>query len=286
MTDDKSDETRLGDTANLRCWPDLSAIEQSLVRGGLRTKSTAGIIQAHGMGLRWDGAIDAPLTGGYSHTDQRNLVPEFGNAAAGLIAQGVLEVRCTPADYPQDADPPVAQSALDHVLHDQATWIWNAQEPSPYWLNVPQPAHGHWYHPAYFAMARTDYPAWQELSKPEHAILVSAMEATGMLTGHLGIWSQPDPTLPPPQRLAAIDALLAPLLPFVRDGLLEVQYRTDTSSDLYTVIPLHELRTAFNSTEIWRDHHDADIFEGAHAVFTFAGYATWHTPRTPGFTNR
>jgi len=122
VTDDKSDETRSGDTANLRCWPDLSAIEQSLLRGGLRTKSTAGIIQAHG--------------------------------------------------------------------------------------------------------------------------------------------------------------------PLVRDGLLEVQYRTDTSSDLYTVIPLRELRTAFSSTEIWRDHDDADIFEGAHAVFTFAGYATWHTPRTPGFTNR
>jgi hypothetical protein len=101
-----------------------------------------------------------------------------------------------------------------------------------------------------------------------------------MLTGHLGIWSQPDPALTPSQRLAAIDELLAPLLPFVRDNLLEVHYRTDARSDAYTVIPLRELRSAFNSTEIWHDHAETDFFEGAHAVFTFTGYATWHTPRT------
>jgi hypothetical protein len=44
-------------------------------------------------------------------------------------------------------------------------------------------------------MTRADRPGWRELSKPEHAILVSAIQASGMLTGPFGIWSQPDPAL-------------------------------------------------------------------------------------------
>lgn len=280
MTDDVTRGGTIRAATGLKPWSQLSAIEQSLVRGGLRKKTAAGTIQAHGMALRWAGAPGAPLNGGYSHVEQCDLVPQFAAAAADLITQGVLNVRCTSASYPQDSDHAVASGDLNQVLRDPATWIWDAHQPSRYWLEVTQPPHAHWHHPAYFAMARTDYAAWQELSKPERAILVSAMEASGMLTGHLGIWSQPDPALTPSQRLTAIDELLAPLLPFVRDNLLEVQYRTDARSDAYTVIPLHELRSAFNSTGIWHDHTEADFFEGAHAVFTFAGYATWHTPRT------
>ena len=279
MTFDVTRSDAIREAVGLRPWSELSTIEQSLVRGGLREKHTAGTIQAHGMALRWAGVPGAPLNGGYSHADQCELVPEFAGAAADLIAQGVLRLQCTSASYPQDSDNAVPAGNLDDVLRDPATWIWDAQETNRYWLDVPQPAHAHWQHPAYFATARTDYPAWHELGEPERAILVSAMEASGMLTGHLGIWSQPEPTLTASQRLAAIDALLAPLLPFVRDDLLEVQYRTEAHSDAYTVIPLHELRSAFNSTEIWHDHAEADLFEGAHAVFTFAGYAIWNTPR-------
>jgi hypothetical protein len=279
VTEDTTGSGPVRETAGLTPWPELSAIEQSLVRGGLRKKHTAGIIQAHGTALRWDGAPGAPLTGGYSYADQRALVPEFANAAVGLIAQGVLNVRRTSASFPQDSDPHVAARDLGPVLREPATWIWDAQEQSRYWLDMPQTAHAHWYRSAYFAMARTDYPVWRELSKPQRAILVSAQEASGMLTGHLGIWCQPEPTLTPSQRLTAIDELIAPLLPFVRDNLLEVQYRTDAHTGAYTVIPLPELRAAFNGTEIWCDHPDAEIFEGAHAVFTFAGYATWHSPR-------
>lgn len=55
MTDDTSDIDTVRKMAALRPWSELSAIEQSLVRGGLRKKPTAGTIQAHGMALRWDG---------------------------------------------------------------------------------------------------------------------------------------------------------------------------------------------------------------------------------------
>jgi hypothetical protein len=272
------------DMTALRPWSTLSAIEQSLVRGGLRTRRTAGTIQAHGMALRWSHAPHAPLTRGYTYADQHELVPEFANAASNLIAQSVLNVRYTTEAFPQDSDPTVAPGELERVLHDPATWIWNEQEPHHYWLDVPRSAHEHWYHPAYVAMARSDYPAWRELGEPEQAILVSAMEASGMLTGPFGIWSQPQPALTPPQRLDAVDELLAPLLPFVRDGLLEVQFRADARSTEYTVIPLSELRSAFNGTEIWRDHDEADFFENAHAVFTFVGYATWHRPQAAAAT--
>ena len=95
----------------------------------------------------------------------------------------------------------------------------------------------------------------------------------------VGIWGQPDTALTAQQRLAEVDELLAPLIPLVRDGLIEVQYRADARTDAYTVVPLNELRPAFNGTEVWRDHEDAESFEGAHAVITFVGYATCHTPR-------
>ena len=147
MTDDATGSGPIRETAGLTSWPELSAIEQSLVRGGLRKKRTAGIIQAHGMALRWDGVPGAPLTGSYSYADQRDLVPEFAHAAVGLIAQDVLTVRCTSVSYPQDSDHHVAACDLGPVLRDPATWIWNAQEPSRYWLDMPQPAHARWYWP-------------------------------------------------------------------------------------------------------------------------------------------
>ena len=227
MTDDLTDTDTICEVADLKPWSELNGIEQSLVRCGLRKKPAAGTIQAHGMALRWAGMPGAPLTGGYTPIEQRELVPEFAGAAAGLITRGVLSLRRNSASYPQDSDYAVPSGDVDHVLHDPATWIWDTQQPSRHWLDVPQPAHAHWYHSAYFAVARTDYPKWRELSESQRAILVSAQEASGMLTGHLGIWSQPDPTLTPSQRLAAIDEILAPLLPLVRDNLLEVHHRTD-----------------------------------------------------------
>jgi hypothetical protein len=234
------------------------------------------------MALRWDGAKNAPLDGGYILSDQRDLVPEFAAAAAGLVAGAILGLRCASGGPARDTDQVVTRADLECVLRAPATWIWDVREPGRYWLDASEPAHEQWYQPAFFSMARTDYPGWKELSEPEHAILVSAVEASGMLTGQFGIWSQPDPALTAVQRLAAIDGLLAPLLPCVRDGLLEVQYRADARGDAYRVVPLDELRPAFNGNEIWRDDADADCFEGAHAVFTFAGYATWHRPRPNG----
>ncbi len=166
------------------------------------------------------------------------------------------------------------------MLRDPATWIWDAQDPSRYRLDASESPHAQWYLDAYFAAAHPDYAARRDLGEPEQRILLSAQEASGMLTGPFGIWTQPDPELTPSERMAEVDELLAPLIPFVRDNLLEVQFRTDVRTDAYTVIPLSELRSAFNGTEIWHDHDDADFFEGAHVVLTFSGYATWHRPRT------
>ncbi|MBR7834415.1 hypothetical protein KDL01_14160 [Actinospica durhamensis] len=267
-------------TEDTRPWSQLSAVERSLVRAGLRTKRCAGLIQSHGMALRWEGIPGAPPAGGYSPIEAHALVPEFASTAADLIAQGVLSLqRLSESFMPQQSDPVVAPCDLDEVLRDPATWIWDERNPGHYRLDASEPAHARWYLDAYFAMARSGYPARYDLSEPEQRIMLSAEEGSGMLTGPMGIWSQPDPELPPSERLAEVDELLAPLLPFVRDDLLEVQFRTDVRSDAYTVIPLSALRSAFNGTEIWRDHDDADFFEGAHAVLTFSGYATWHRPR-------
>lgn len=266
------------ETVGLPPWSSLSAVEQSLVRGGLRRRSVAGLIQAHGMALRWSGADEAPLKGGYTYAEQRELVPLFAAAAVRLAARGVLTVRrASQGSGPEDTDQTLTHAELERVLRDPVLWIWDAREQARLWLDASEAAHEQWYRPAYFAMARPGYPAWSDMSEPEHAILLSAAEASGMLTGLFGIWSQPDPALSAAQRLAAVDELLAPLLPFVRDGLLEVQYRADARSDAYTVVAYDELRSAFTGTEIWRDD-DADFSEGACAVFTLAGYATWHDP--------
>jgi hypothetical protein len=273
------DVSAKGETAGLKSWSELSAVEQSLMRGGLRKRRTTGTIQAHGMVLRWTGAQAAPLIRGYTSAEQHELIPEFADAAANLVAQDLLEVRAMSGDHlREDADPAVPREDLDRVLYELATWIWNAEQQSSHWLDASQAAHRDWYQPAYFSTACSDRLAYRELNELQRAIIVSAMEASGMLTGPFGIWDQPEPELTPAARSAVVDEMLAPLLPFVRDGLLEVQFRSDARSDAYTVIPLDELRTAFTGAEIWRDREEADFFEGAHAVFTLAGYATWHTP--------
>src|SRR6478752_7147671 len=122
-------------------WSGLSAVERSLVRGGLRRKFTAGLIQSHGMALRWAGAKNAPLAGGYTPSDQRDLVPQFAAAAAGLVARGVLGVRCAFGGPARDTERVVTRADLEQVIRDPATWIWDAREPGRYWLDASEAAH-------------------------------------------------------------------------------------------------------------------------------------------------
>jgi hypothetical protein len=144
-----SDGGALCGTLDFTPWSGLSMIEQSLVRSGLRGKPAAGIIQAHGMALRWSGASRAPLAGGYTPSEQRALVARFAAAAAGLIALDVLGVRHASAGPARDTDQAVTQADLERVLRDSATWIWDARGPGRYRLDASEAAHAQWYQPAF-----------------------------------------------------------------------------------------------------------------------------------------
>uniref|UniRef100_A0AAU2UY07 Uncharacterized protein n=1 Tax=Streptomyces sp. NBC_00003 TaxID=2903608 RepID=A0AAU2UY07_9ACTN len=58
-----------------------------------------------------------------------------------------------------------------------------------------------------------------------------------MLTGAFGIWQDPPADPGSMECLDWVDRQLAPLLPFVRNGWIEVRHLPDASSDAFTVIP-------------------------------------------------
>ncbi|MET9614660.1 ATP-binding protein [Kitasatospora indigofera] len=95
------------------------------------------------------------------------------------------------------------------------------------------------------------------------------MEASGMLTGPFGIWADLPDDLAEADRPAWVDAQLAPLLPLVRDGWIEVRYRPDPDRDEFTVIPFEDLRRAFSDPALRRDDAD-DWGIGLTCVFTHA----------------
>jgi hypothetical protein len=85
------------------------------------------------------------------------------------------------------------------------------------------------------------------MGETEHAareVLVCAAEASGMLTGAFGIWPDPPARLETNERQAWIEEQLAPLLSFVRTGLIEVRHFPSGDSDAYTVIAADSLGEA------------------------------------------
>ena len=140
-------------------------------------------------------------------------------------------------------------------------------------LAAPPPVREHWFDGAHPTADTSALPIWDELSVEEREVLVCAAEASGMLTGAFGIWEEPPDDLDSAERLAWVDRQLAPLLPFVRKGWIEVQHCPDESSDAFTVIPLHGLRTALTDAAIRYEGDEWGI--GVGCIFTYAGLAVW-----------
>jgi hypothetical protein len=109
---------------------------------------------------------------------------------------------------------------------------------------------GHWFSGAHPTADTSALPVWDELSVEEREVLVCAAEASGMLTGPFGIREDLPADLDAAQRPAWVDRQLAPLLPFVREGWIEVQHCPDGRSDAFTVIPLEGLRAALADAAI------------------------------------
>ncbi|WP_405773865.1 hypothetical protein [Streptomyces sp. NBC_00859] len=256
----------------MRPWVSLTIAEQTLMRRAISGYSLAGMVQNYGVALRWAGAAQAPPLRSFTEDEQRALVPQLACVALDLAERGLLTVHegeCHRAVAPAQ----VAGPELHEVLTDPANWLWAARPRRHFSLAAPQPVCEHWFDDAHPTANTGALPTWDELSVEEREILVCAAEASGMLTGAFGIWEDPPADLDSAERLAWMDRQLAPLLPFVRRGWVEVQHCPDEDSDAFTVIPLDEIRAALADAAIRHEGQEWGI--GVGCIFTYAGLAVW-----------
>ncbi|MFI1105843.1 hypothetical protein [Streptomyces melanogenes] len=63
------------------------------------------------------------------------------------------------------------------------------------------------------------------------------------------------------------------MIPFVREGWIEVQHHPDVHGDAFTVIPLDGLRSALADPAVRYEGDDWGI--GVGCTFTYSGLAIW-----------
>lgn len=255
-------------------WNTLSPAEQTLIRRGLWQSRLAGTVQQYGIDLRWAGADDAPPPRSYTRDEQLALVPRLAAAAVGLAERGLLTVRVRQGPGAAPSDPVLTGPALRDALAEPANWLWNPHPALTLDLDATEPARAWWHASAFPEEDAAGRPAWDELTDGQRELLVCASETSGLLTGPFGIWEDLPSDLTGTELTAWLDRQLAPLLPFVREGWIEVRHFAADSTDGYTVIPLDGLRTAFADRSLRHDDGD-DWGVGFGCVFTYAGLALW-----------
>ena len=257
----------------MNSWNSLTIAEQTFMRRALSEHGLAGSAQGYGTALRWAGNAEA-LQRSYTADEQRSLVPRLAAVALDLSDRGFLTIHQSRGILPRPTDEVMVGEELEQVLADPANWLWPPGKDKEFRLGAPQHVHEQWFRDAFPIADDGDLPGWDELSDAQRRILVCAFESSGMLTGPFGIWDEPLSGLDPAQRLEWVDRQLDPLVPFVRDGWIEVQHYPDASSDAMTVIPLEGLSAALADPAVRSDDGD-DYFVGVGCVFTFAGEAAW-----------
>lgn len=255
----------------MQTWDSLTIAEQTLMRRAISGYALAGMVQNYGVALRWAGAEGAPPPRSYTEDEQRALVPYLAATALDLAERGLLTIQEGESCL-SEPPVPVAGPELHEVLTDPANWIWTPKRVRHFGLAAPQPVREHWFDGAHPAADTSALPTWDELSLGQREVLVCAAEASGMLTGEFGIWEDPPADLDTARRLAWVDDQLAPLIPFVRDGWIEVQHYPHEHDDAFTVIPLDDLRTALADPALRYEGRDC---VGVGCLFTYAGLAVW-----------
>jgi hypothetical protein len=254
-------------------WDALSIAEQTLMRAAVSGWPLAGTVQRYGVALRWAGATDAPPPRSYRDDEQRALVPYLAAVALDLSERGLLTVYEADPLGQALADSATAGAALPEVLTDPANWLFRPGPTRRFALGAPRPVRDRWFHDAYPVAATDGLPTWDDLTVAQRQVLVCAAEASGMLTGAFGIWQHPEPELDKAQLYEWTDRQLAPLLPFVRDGWIEVRHVPDEGSGAFTVIPLENLHAALVDPAVRYEGDDWGI--GLGCVFTTIGGAVW-----------
>lgn len=261
----------------MRSWDDLTIAEQTLMRRAISGYQLAGMVQNYGAALRWSGAVHALLLRSFTEDEQRALVPQLAAVALDLATHGLLGIHEVHGPSPTDADRLLTGQELHEVLAEPANWLWTSSPTRRFKLTAPRSVREHWFDGAYPTADTSDLPTWAELTIAQRKVLVCAAEASGMLTGAFGIWDDPPAALDAAERLAWVDRQLAPLIPFVRNGWIEVHHRPEADSDALTVIPLENLSAAMTDLAIRHEDDSDDMFVGVSCTFTYTGLAVWRS---------
>ncbi|WP_319459906.1 hypothetical protein [Micromonospora sp. RTP1Z1] len=257
----------------MHSWGSFTPAEQTLLRRAMSDSWLAGTVQVYGVDLRWAGADGAPPARSYTEHEQRMLVPLLAAVTTDLVDRGLLTVRESAGLAPSVSDMTVEGSGLRAVLAKAENWLWPPHTPSQFRLSVPRFFREQWFDDAYPTADSSDLLRWDELDVGQREVLVCAAEASGMLTGPFGIWDGPPAELDATQRLDWVEGHLAALLPFVRDGLIEVRRYSEAASGEFTVIGVDGLRDTLTDPTLWCS--DLDWGVGVGCVFTYAGLAVW-----------
>jgi hypothetical protein len=257
----------------MHSWASFTPAEQTLLRRAMSDSWLAGTVQVYGVDLRWAAADGAPPPRSYTEHEQRMLVPLLAAVAMDLVERGLLTVRESAGPRPSASDMAVEGSRLRAVLAKAENWLWSLDTAHQFRLSASQLVREQWFDDAYPTADSSGLPRWDELDVSQRRVLVCAAEASGMLTGPFGVWDGPSAEPDATQRMQWVDRQLAALLPFVRDGLIEVRRYSGAASDEFTVIAVDRLRDTLTDPTVWCS--DLDWGVGVGCVFTHAGLAVW-----------
>lgn len=256
----------------MRDWDSLTLAEQTLLRGGARNGPPAWVPENYSTARRWAGYADAPLRS-LTAEESEQLAAELRPVALDLHDRGELFVaeergRRWPLDlHPL---PPADQHAY---LADPDNWRHGPAGERRIVLDVPPAVREH----LTSFVDRLDAKDHPTLGEAENELIVCAYEYSGWLTGPFGIWDDLPPDLDHAARLAFVDEEMAPLLPMVRNGWIEVHHVAAAGSHEYTVLPLERLREALTDPAIRYEGDEWGV--GVTCCLTYAGVAISRRPR-------
>jgi hypothetical protein len=268
-------------TGQVPTWNTLSIAEQTLIRAAVSGARLAGTVQTYGAAMRWAGMPGVPPRS-YTDDEQCRLVPQLADVAMTLATGGLLSI-VRRRHLRGEGEVLLSGEPLRHVLAEPANWIWNPSSANDYTFRAAQQLRDRWSADVYPVVDTADFPAWEQLSREQREVLVCAAESSGMLTGAFGIWTDPPSELQGADRQAWIEEQLAPLLFFVRAGLIEVRHFPDDSSDAYSVVPVDALGQTLADPAV-RESEDWGV--GVGCVFTYDGLAVWRNAWSGGWNSR
>lgn len=239
-------------------WDELTVTEQVLVRRAVTGTSLRGSARHITAVLRRAGSPEVPERRNALPVEELERVPELAAATRRLVAEGWLTVRRAPSTgFVQEDGPAVTGLDLEQVVTDPATWLMpsgNGADRPVLSLRATAEGRRRWEARAYAPDAGATIHQL-DLTQDEDRIRVCAMEASGWLTGPFGVLADLPPGLEGEESQAYVAAELAPLLRFVREGMIEVLHAVEPDAE-GTVIPSVDLLDAFSDRELRCDDRD------------------------------